>query len=140
MPLYLGKTLVGGTSRPVDAEPIEGSKNLISSGGVKSYIDGQIGTHNQDTAAHPDIRQTIDALNTTAANKANNDLSNVTNDVFKAKVEASGFSGGGGGGVIVSATQPASDKQSCLWIDTSDNSVAKYYNGSAWTPLVVSWS
>ena len=39
MPLYLGKTLISGQSRPVDEVVTEGSKNLIASGAVKTYVD-----------------------------------------------------------------------------------------------------
>lgn len=42
--------------------------------------------------------------------------------------------GGGGGGVIVSSTAPAGDS-SVLWVDTGNGGLAKYWNGSAWTPI-----
>lgn len=43
-------------------------------------------------------------------------------------------SGGGssGGGFVAQATAP--EDTSLLWIDTSNNNVIKFYNGTAWTP------
>ena len=52
MPLYLGNKLVSGQSRPIDANPIEGSENLISSGGVKTYVDEKIAGHVSDATIH----------------------------------------------------------------------------------------
>lgn len=43
--------------------------------------------------------------------------------------------GGGGGGVIVSPTEPTGDS-SMLWIDTGNGGLAKYWNGTAWTPIL----
>lgn len=37
-----------------------------------------------------------------------------------------------------SSTAPSNTK--LLWIDTGDSNILKYYNGSAWTPVVVAWS
>lgn len=37
-----------------------------------------------------------------------------------------------------SSTTPSNTK--LLWIDTGDSNILKYYNGSAWTPVVVAWS
>ena len=45
------------------------------------------------------------------------------------------ISGGGGGGVIVSSSAPAGDS-SMLWVDTGNGGLAKYWNGSAWTPIL----
>ena len=36
-----------------------------------------------------------------------------------------------------SSTAPSNTK--LLWIDTGDSNILKYYNGSAWTPVVVAW-
>lgn len=49
------------------------------------------------------------------------------------------FGGGGASaeGIIVSATAP--EDTACLWIDTSDNGIAKYYNGTEWTSVIVAW-
>lgn len=44
MPLYLGDKLISGRSKPIDAEPIENSLNLVTSGGVKKYVDDKVGT------------------------------------------------------------------------------------------------
>ena len=43
--------------------------------------------------------------------------------------------GGGGGGVIVSSTAPTGDS-SMLWVDTGNGGLAKYWNGTAWTPIL----
>lgn len=42
--------------------------------------------------------------------------------------------GGGNGGVIVSDTEPTGDA-TMLWVDTSSDGIAKYWNGTAWTPI-----
>lgn len=39
MPLYLGKTLISGQSRPVDEVVTQDSLNLVTSGAVKTYVD-----------------------------------------------------------------------------------------------------
>ena len=74
MPLYLGNKLISGSERLVETAPSEGSENLVTSGGVKKYVDeqistiptpdvsGQIGEHNLDEAAHPDIREAIENI------------------------------------------------------------------------------
>ena len=36
-----------------------------------------------------------------------------------------------------SSTAPSNTK--LLWIDTANSNILKYYNGSAWTPVVVAW-
>lgn len=38
----------------------------------------------------------------------------------------------GGGGFVAQATAP--EDTSLLWIDTSNNNIIKFYNGTAWTP------
>lgn len=47
-----------------------------------------------------------------------------------------GSTGGGekssGGGFVAQATAP--EDTSLLWIDTSNNNIIKFYNGTAWTP------
>lgn len=47
-------------------------------------------------------------------------------------------SGNVGGGVIVSNTAPEANA-TILWIDTGNGGIAKYYNGTAWTPIVSVW-
>jgi hypothetical protein len=62
---------------------------------------------------------------------AASDLSNVSNAVMKAKVEASGFvSGGGSDEVYISDTEPT-DEGATIWIDTSEagDSEAYYTKG-----------
>lgn len=39
---------------------------------------------------------------------------------------------------VASNTSPSNTK--LLWIDTANSNILKYYNGSAWTPVVVAWS
>lgn len=43
--------------------------------------------------------------------------------------------GGGGGGVIVSSSAPAGDS-SMLWVDTGNGGLAKYWDGTAWIPIL----
>lgn len=40
--------------------------------------------------------------------------------------------GGGGGGWVAQDTSPTNTK--LLWIDTSNNNIIKFYNGTEWTP------
>ncbi len=48
-----------------------------------------------------------------------------------------GVGGSDGGGTHVGNTAPTNPKM--LWIDTGNNNVAKYYNGTAWVPIPSTW-
>jgi hypothetical protein len=45
---------------------------------------------------------------------------------------STGGGGSNGGGFVAQATAPEDTK--LLWIDTSNNNIIKFYNGTAWTP------
>lgn len=40
---------------------------------------------------------------------------------------------------VVSATAPTLTNSNILWIDTSDNGIAKYHNGSTWVAITSIW-
>lgn len=44
-----------------------------------------------------------------------------------------------GGGVIVSGTAPDVSQTSVLWVDTANNSIAKYSDGNQWLPIGSVW-
>lgn len=63
-----------------------------------------------------------------ASDKAQVDLSNVSNSTFLNKANSSGWSG-----YVVSETAPTNTKM--IWIQTSTG-IVKYHNGSAWVNTV----
>lgn len=52
--------------------------------------------------------------------------------ILNSSTGGGGKSSGGGGGFVAQATAP--EDTSLLWIDTSNNNIIKFYNGTAWTP------
>lgn len=129
---------------------------------VKSALDGKAnvshGTHvTYDTNVPKNLGTASVGTATTVSRsdhvhnlptKADIGLSNVENktgatirsEMTKAEVvKALGYTPPetGGGGVYVGTTAPANT--SMLWIDSGNNNVSKFYNGTAWTPVPAIW-
>lgn len=58
-------------------------------------------------------------------------------DKALAAVSSNASGGGGGGGFELSATAP--DDTDVLWIDTGNEGVARYWNGSKWAFVRSTW-
>lgn len=129
---------------------------------VKSALDGKAnvshGTHvTYDTNVPKNLGTASVGTATTVSRsdhvhklptKADIGLSNVENktgatirsEMTKAEVvKALGYTPPetGGGGVYVGTTAPSNT--SMLWIDSGNNNVSKFYNGTAWTPVPAIW-
>lgn len=57
-----------------------------------------------------------------------NDTSEIEENISKIEEKITELEKDVGGGVIVSAETPGEEYRNCLWIDTGNNGVAKYYN------------
>ena len=124
----------------VDTTPTEGSSNLITSGGVKSYVDNQIGNiptpdvsgqisaHNEDETAHPSIRAAIPTKASDIGAVATSSLGT-----------ANGVATLGPDGKVVSSQLPeiqtsaftisgsAPANTSIFWIDSANSNALKFY-------------
>lgn len=58
--------------------------------------------------------------------------------IILGQIVESGGDSGIGGGVIVADIEPEPNS-TVLWVDTANGGIAKYYDGSAWTPIVAVW-
>ena len=55
------------------------------------------------------------------------------------KIDTNAATGGGSaGGSVVSATAP--EDTNVLWVDTANSNLLKFYDGSAWIPVVGAWA
>ena len=90
------------------------------------------------TAFSANEQVTMDNFNSRIT-EANNDINAVNNKTQQNTAEISQLREqiGDLGGFYAGNSAPS--KTNLLWIDTGNNNLLKYYNGSAWTPISAAW-